>query len=444
MSVRRRDNVILSKWFQDRFGSAFQLSGVPNLKHLFTNDRGGHMFSSSTGGQVTGYGGKYLVLDDPHDPKGAESDIKRETTSEWLKLTWPSRLDPVPGAAEVVIMQRLHENDATGLYLRDQSDCVHLKIPMEYRGQKNPTVLGYQDPRTQPGELLSPDLYGRTRVDELKRQLGPYGAAGQLDQEPAPAEGGIIKRAWIRSYEGGVPSLDTWIELPGFCRFRPIEHFRFCTIDPATSDKEITKAGKLADPDSFVIAAWALVGTTRGPVLVCLDMIVDHLEGPDQEPKIQAMHDAWKFALIGVESVGFQLSLFQRLKRRGLPVRELSKSEDAVYRIDGDKTARAYAATPLMADGRFFVPTYAPWLGEAIKQITCYPNVAHDDILDAATYAVALAGIIGPQLGRVSDYEGNGHESNGHDRFDAGVNRPDKDEQPAASDPFGAIRLAPP
>jgi len=36
----------------------------------------------------------------------------------------------------------------------------------------------------------------------MKRSLGSYGAAGQLQQRPAPAEGAILKRPWWRYWSG--------------------------------------------------------------------------------------------------------------------------------------------------------------------------------------------------------------------------------------------------
>ena len=373
----------MSQWYQERWGNLVKLAGAMNLKHLFANTASGHMFATSTGGQVTGYGGKFLVLDDPHDPKGAESDIKRETTTEWLKLTWPSRLDPVPGAAEVVIMQRLHEMDATGLYLKEQRDCVHLKIPMEYAGNKLVTPLNWKDPREKQGELLSPTLYARDRVEELKRQLGPYGTAGQLQQEPSPHGGGLILRDWIKHYttlENG--TLDV-----GDYRIDPWNCVRFCTVDPAITEKDLENQN---DPDYTVMAAWAVFASTRGVLLLLLDLVRGRMQGPEIVSTMKALHQHWKFSVIGVEAIAFQKMLAQYAKREGLPIREIGQKEDCIYRIDKDKHSRVIGATPLMADGRFYVPTYAPWLGDLISELIVFPNAAHDDIADVVAYAVAI------------------------------------------------------
>ncbi len=59
-------------------------------------------------------------------------------------------------------------------------------------------AMPYIDPRTEPGDLLWADRFGPEELEALKRSMGSYAAAGQLQQRPAPAEGGILKRHWWR------------------------------------------------------------------------------------------------------------------------------------------------------------------------------------------------------------------------------------------------------
>ncbi len=50
------------------------------------------------------------------------------------------------------------------------------------------------DPRVEEGELLWEERTDSDSLGQLKRALGSYGAAGQLQQRPAPAEGEILKQ----------------------------------------------------------------------------------------------------------------------------------------------------------------------------------------------------------------------------------------------------------
>lgn len=380
-SVRRR-NVIQSQWFQARW--KLPMSGDANLKSEFHNAHTGYMVALGTGGS-TGYRGDILLLDDPNNATEMESEVQRDSTLLWLDQQWSSRGNK--NCREVVIQQRTHQKDVTG-HLLSQGGWRHLKIPMRYAGEKN--TLLCKDPRTELGQLMWPELHDEKRVKLLERRLGPYGTSGQLQQEPAPLEGGIFRRAWFRPYRK-LP--DGLIETEDGERFNPMKVFRFMTCDPATSKKELENQN---DPDYFGIGTWcAFDSPRRGPLVFLLDMVLERLAGEEQENKIMAISDHWNVAIIGVESIGYQLNLFQRIVKKSYPVREMSSKLDALYRIDSDKMARAVSATPLPADGRLYVPEYAPWLGEYLRQMTTYPNADHDDAVDVTSSAMAIATIPG-------------------------------------------------
>lgn len=385
-SVRRR-LVIQSEWFQERWPNV-KLSGDQNVKHEFQNTSLGYMVATSTGGTVTGRGGDRLVLDDPNDATQMESEVQRESALTWFDLQWSTRGNNPQTYCEVIIQQRTHEQDITGHALR-QGGWVHLKLPMEFNGDGCKTEIGWVDPRKVIGELLDPVRFNKASVESLKKRLGPYGTSGQLQQEPSPAEGGIIKRAWIRAYE----RKDKLITFPGryplddIYTINPFDCLRFATVDLAVTKKDNDKA----DPDYTVIAAWAVFLSHRGPMMALLDLFRERLEGPDISKKIKGMHDHWKFQFVAVEQIAGFIALGQQFKRDGLPIRDIGNKEDAFLRIESDKQARAYGATPLMADARFFVPEYAPWLGEYIKELTVFPNYGHDDQVDVTSSAVSIA-----------------------------------------------------
>lgn len=384
-SVRRR-LVILSEWFQERWPHV-KLSSDQNVKHEFQNTALGYMVATSTGGTVTGRGGDRLVLDDPNDATQMESEAERESALTWFDLQWSTRGNNPNTYCEVIIQQRTHEQDITGHALR-QSEWTHLKLPMEFTGQACATAIGWSDPRKSAGELLDERRFSKATVEALKKRLGPYGASGQLQQEPSPSEGGIIKRAWIRSYErvgDHISFVDPRTNTP--YTFSITNCVRFATVDLALTKKDLEKA----DPDYTVIAAWCVFPTERGPFVFLLDVLRERIEGPDIEKHVEAWHNTWKFAVVGIETIGFQLIVAQSLLRKNIPVREMSSSLEAIYRLDKDKQARAYACTPLMADGRFYVPVYAPWLGEYIKELTVFPNYGHDDQVDVTSAGVSLA-----------------------------------------------------
>jgi hypothetical protein len=112
-------------------------------------------------------------------------------------------------------MQRLHENDLSG-HLLEQGGWDHICWPMRFDASRPDP----RDPRKASGELLWPALFTEEKVRQLEIDLGPYATAGQMQQRPAPAEGGLFKEAWfpkidvvpeklIMSFAAGTPQRQT-------------------------------------------------------------------------------------------------------------------------------------------------------------------------------------------------------------------------------------------
>ena len=190
-------DVLQSPWYQKNWGDRFRLREDQNQKYRFNNNQKGFRLATSIGGLGTGEGGDYIVADDPHNVVDAESDLQRETVLKWWDQSMSTRGNDPRTVRHVVVMQRLHERDLTG-HLREQGGYEHLCLPMEFEpGRRCVTSLGWKDPRMREGQLLCPRRFAQKEVDELKRRLGLYGTAGQLQQRPAPLDGGLFKRSWF-------------------------------------------------------------------------------------------------------------------------------------------------------------------------------------------------------------------------------------------------------
>ena len=391
-SVRRRDVVIASDWYQARWKEIFSVQ--KDNERYYTNSAQGGMYSTSTGGSVTGFRAERLVIDDPHDPKGAISDVQREGTEEWLKLTWPTRMNETKYSAMVVVMQRLHVDDASGLYLR-MGGWDNLKVPMQYKGRRTVTSIGWSDPRTVIGSLIDERVFPLERVENDRRLLGPWGEAGQFDQEPTPIGGGIIKSSWLKTwkYDTSQPGYIS-VEVKGnHYSFDPRGAFKFCVADLAMTEKEIGPK-KLNDPDWTVFMSWMAFATPQGSIALLMDVVRLRMEGPDSLPQLAAMHKRDRFALIGVENIANKM--WYQVARRDpwrLPVREISNrvGDDVVYTVDKGKTSRAISASAMWADGRMFMPEFAPWLNELFLEMDNFPNYPHDDQVDCLVYGTVIA-----------------------------------------------------
>jgi predicted phage terminase large subunit-like protein len=131
-------------------------------------------------------------IDDPHNVLEAESEAIRGETLQWFREVVPSRVNDLDRSAFVTIMQRVHHEDVAAAAL--EQGYEHLLIPMHYDPPRaRTTSIGWQDPRTQPNELMWPARFSAQAVAELVQTLGPYASAAQLEQRPTPREGGLFK-----------------------------------------------------------------------------------------------------------------------------------------------------------------------------------------------------------------------------------------------------------
>jgi hypothetical protein len=184
------------------------------ILHYLLYIRTNRHLASSVGGALIGLGGDILIGDDLNSAEDVESEAERETVKEYWQEFHSTRLNDPNNSAIINIQQRLHESDVSGLILGSGEDWVHLCIPMRYDTARTfVTValpqyedgLPYDDPRADEGELMWPERFNEVAVTRLEKQLGPYLAAGRLQQIPSPKGGGIIQDLWWMNWTEEAP-----------------------------------------------------------------------------------------------------------------------------------------------------------------------------------------------------------------------------------------------
>lgn len=167
--------------------------GDQNVKSRYENSRTGHRIATGIGGGATGEGGSRVIVDDPHKLDEWASETKRKEAVEFVTETVPSRLNTTD-AATVVIMQRVHEADVSGVLI-EQGDWTHLCLPALY--EPSHPFLWPDDPRTEAGEPLLPGRHSAEYLDARREAIGPRKFAGQYAQNPIPLEGAMFQRDWF-------------------------------------------------------------------------------------------------------------------------------------------------------------------------------------------------------------------------------------------------------
>lgn len=194
-------DLVRSEWFQSLWPEVeLKTEGVLSFSNYNTGSRLGVAFKS-----VTGKRGDRLIVDDPHSVDGAESETQRDTATRRFIEGGLNRTNDWETSAIVIVMQRLHEEDLTGVLLARDYGFIHLMIPMEFEPARRCTTplkvadpdrpgqkKDWTDPRSYDGELMDPVREPPEAIAD-KKKSGDYMYAGQYQQRPAPREGGMFK-----------------------------------------------------------------------------------------------------------------------------------------------------------------------------------------------------------------------------------------------------------
>lgn len=370
-------------------GSDWMLAGDQNEKLRFENTETGYRIATSVEGTATGEGGDILVVDDPHKADEVESDAERENAIDFIDGTLSTRLnDPATGAI-VVVMQRLHEEDATG-HLLAQGGYHHLCLPAEYEPahpfvypERAKLATGRElagDPRAEAGELLWSGHFTADALAELKLRLGSYRSAGQLQQRPSPAEGGILKRAWWRYYTPEWLDEEEWTG-PIFQRIW--QSWDTSLKEKTTSDFAVGGLWGQDRANKYLLRVvrgrWGLTETK--------EQVRQLTEWATKRWPQFAAHE------IRIEKAANGPEVIAALRDEIPGIKAIN--------ADRDKVVRAEAITPQLEAGNVFVPGFAApdgtgfdsartpaWVQELIEECSGFPTAANDDQVDMVTQAL--------------------------------------------------------
>lgn len=404
MNLALQDSVkcralINSDWYQKRWGSRFKLVGDQNTKTRFQNDQQGIRNTTSVGGSTTGLGGNYLIGDDLNNSSEANSEAIIESTINWWDTAWYNRLNDSRNGCRIVIAQRLSEMDISGHVLEQNIGAwTHLLLPMRYEPDRSfittlipaeytedNIAVTWKDERTVPGELLWEERFGEEQVRQLEKTLGPSATAGQLQQRPSPAGGGIIKRDWWKLWpEGDLPaceyilaSLDTAYTIKTENDYSAISVWGVFT---GRSDSQTTRQ---------VYSSGHSIGVDEGdnndtPKVMLMFAWQERLPLHELVLKVAATCKKLKVDKLLIENKAAGHSVAQEIRRL------YGHEEFGVQLYDPksvDKVSRLYSVQHLFAEGMVYAPDRA-WADMVITQVENFPKGKHDDIVDTVAQAL--------------------------------------------------------
>ena len=321
----------------------------------FETVEGGLRLARSVGGAVTGRGGDYLIFDDLAPAEHATNAAARATLNEKISTTLMSRGNSLNDARILVVAQRLHEDDATGRFLRE-GGWEHLAVPSiavaderwEYDTEDGPVVH-----LRKKGEVLMPELGTIEAYDRLRRSMPPVEFEAMYQQNPVPAAGHLVKLSW-------------------FPRF---------TTPPEKFDQVVMAwdtASKVEETNDY--SASVTFGRLGGQAWL-LEVFRDKLEYPELKEAIRQRQKRHRADVVLIEDAGSGQNLLADLKRDGLFKVQGVKAQQ-------HKELRLRAATSMMAEGRIYFPKQEMWSAAFEGELLSFPIGRHDDMVDAFVHAI--------------------------------------------------------
>jgi predicted phage terminase large subunit-like protein len=384
-SLRMR-RLVTSEWYQGHWGSIVKITGDQNAKAKFeTTATGSRQACAFTG--ITGYRGDRVIIDDPLSVDDANSDAKREGVVTLFKEAVTSRLNNPDESAIVVVMQRLHERDVSGVIIENDMGYDHIMLPMRFDPSRAcVTRLGYADPREEDGELLFEDRFPLHVVERDEAAMGPYATAGQYAQSPEPRGGGIVKDAWWRLWDKGeyppiefiVAALDTAYTTksendPSALTIWGV----FSASGDQVATRMVDRYGKTIESASGTQSE--ALGAT--PKVMLMYAWQDRLEIGDLVVKVDELCTKMKVDLLLIENKAAGHSVAQELRR------VFNHARFGVQMYDPktlDKVARLYSIQHLFSEGLIYAPN-KDWAEMVIRQTASFPRGAHDDLVDTVS-----------------------------------------------------------
>lgn len=386
-AVRARE-LIESPWYQARFRPTvhdshngtykprWSLKSDQNNKQNYENTMRGSRIALGVGGKATGFRGDAILIDDAMKAQDVHSSIARATVQRWWRETMATRVNNPQNRVRVVIGQRLHEDDLSGFILRN-GGFQHLNLMSEYDPSKHCRTYSedgkefWSDPRKEKGEPLFPTMYPTSVLTQLKSpaELGSWAYAAQHQQNPVPAEGGMIKTAWLQKCWTRKPTAP----LPENIRHLPT---RFDEIGIFTD----AAFKKTEESDRVAVVVAGRVGLD----VYILDLRWERMSFTETVAAIKQLYAKWEPSFTAVED-----------KANGSAIMDVLR--DTVPNLlplepQGSKEARVAASSRYYEGGHMYFPTDEEWPSGAqtkaafVSEATTFPMGKNDDLIDALAY----------------------------------------------------------
>jgi predicted phage terminase large subunit-like protein len=197
LSTKCRD-IVESEKYKECFPYV-EIREDQNTKGYFKTSQKGFRYAVGVNGAITGVHSHLTVIDDPLNPQQAQSEKDINSANHWIKHTLSSRKVNKSVSVMALVMQRLHQNDASADFLHGRKGKVrHICLPAEIDPSEPSNVRPPEAEKFYKDGLMDPIRMSATVLKE-ERAKGEFYYSSQFRQEPVPAGGGMFKIKKIKS-----------------------------------------------------------------------------------------------------------------------------------------------------------------------------------------------------------------------------------------------------
>lgn len=306
---------------------------------------GPEYYAAGVGTGIAGFRAKLGIIDDPiRSRQDADSELIRDRTWDWYINDFRTRL--VPGAREIIIQTRWHEDDLAGRALNHQHwEVISL-----------PAIAEEGDPLGRAtGQPLWDDDYGYgQQLIDLQKNTPARTWSALYQQRPAPEDGDYFKVDWLKPVSR-MPDRET-MRIYGGSDYATTQDGGDYTVHAVVG----------LDPDGrmYLLDLWRRQTSTN----VWIEefcRLVKHWK-----PMAWAEEKGQINSGVGPFITQRQRELKAYCVREQFPTR-------------GDKAVRAQSMRGRMELDGLYVDHNAPWFAAFRSELLSFPAGKHDDQVDA-------------------------------------------------------------
>ena len=301
------------------------------------------------GGQINGYGGHIVIIDDPiKSPLEANSKRLKDSQYEWFETVAAKRI--APGGGIIIVLTRWAEDDVAGRLIK--------KFPGRWDVVKYKAIAEENESFRKVGEILHPTRFTIAEMLEFKATTSPHYWAALYQQEPRIISGNLFQKEYFdnnRYFKSELPENFDLI----------ITSWDFPFSKSSTSD--------------FV--AGVTMGL-KGNTIYILNLVHGRYDFKETIKIVVNEYKKYRTHAVVIEARANGQAVYDSIKEDVIGAMLIHPCED--------KVTRANSTTPMLESGQVKFPQEenAPWFLIFSDELLGFPRAPNDDIVDAFTQGI--------------------------------------------------------